>query len=189
MKRLDDYTKYNCQFINQETGEVCGKPACKSPSKRKDGTHAPRRYKGKVTCSTCFNEDIYKGAGYESTKDYQKQNHPYANYRKDCCENQDGRLGFECTFKPPSKEQLKAMGLSEDFKTYLQVDHIDGNPYNNDPENLQTLCGNCHVYKTAKNGDRETPGRKTGKSRESRVSSIKKINKKEKTNLERYFAK
>lgn len=26
----------------------------------------------------------------------------------------------------------------------LQVDHIDGNPYNDNPENLRLICPNCH---------------------------------------------
>ena len=30
----------------------------------------------------------------------------------------------------------------------LDVDHIDGNHFNDDPSNLQTLCANCHRYKT-----------------------------------------
>jgi 5-methylcytosine-specific restriction endonuclease McrA len=30
----------------------------------------------------------------------------------------------------------------------LDVDHIDGDHDNNDPENLQTLCANCHRLKT-----------------------------------------
>lgn len=29
------------------------------------------------------------------------------------------------------------------------VDHIDGDTYNNDPENLQSLCRPCHSKKTA----------------------------------------
>jgi 5-methylcytosine-specific restriction endonuclease McrA len=28
------------------------------------------------------------------------------------------------------------------------VDHIDGNHSNDDPSNLQTLCANCHRFKT-----------------------------------------
>ena len=29
-----------------------------------------------------------------------------------------------------------------------EVDHIDGDSHNNDPENLQTLCKPCHARKT-----------------------------------------
>lgn len=29
------------------------------------------------------------------------------------------------------------------------VDHVDGNAYNNDPSNLQSLCKTCHDSKTA----------------------------------------
>jgi 5-methylcytosine-specific restriction endonuclease McrA len=35
----------------------------------------------------------------------------------------------------------------------LDVDHIDGNPSNNDPSNTQTLCANCHRLKTKQNMD------------------------------------
>ena len=43
----------------------------------------------------------------------------------------------------------------------LEVDHIDGNPSNNDESNCQTLCGCCHTYKTMMNEDYKTPGRKS----------------------------
>ena len=42
----------------------------------------------------------------------------------------------------------------------LDVDHINGNPEDNRPENYQTLCKCCHAYKGNKNGDYRTPGRK-----------------------------
>jgi hypothetical protein len=35
----------------------------------------------------------------------------------------------------------------------LDIDHIDGNPSNNDPLNVQTLCANCHRLKTKLNND------------------------------------
>lgn len=35
----------------------------------------------------------------------------------------------------------------------LEVDHIDGNRSNNDPQNIQTLCTFCHIEKTLENKD------------------------------------
>ena len=86
----------------------------------------------KYICSSChmrkyprikYNENITRGKGYK-------------NYRKEYCENVDARLGFNCTY------------IIQDPDCQLGVDHIDGDKTNNDPENLQTLCANCHNYKT-----------------------------------------
>jgi len=52
---------------------------------------------------------------------------PYLKYRKDYCES--------CGFIPVNMCQL-------------DVDHIDGNHENNNEDNLQTLCSNCHRLKT-----------------------------------------
>ena len=92
---------------------------------------------------------------------YTNSMHPYLKYRKNYCENQDGRLGFACTYSGPTAEQLVAAGLDDTFMGWLQVDHKDGNHLNNDEENLQTLCACCHTVKTFSAGDYATPGRKT----------------------------
>lgn len=63
---------------------------------------------------------------HKMKKDYMK---------KDYCENIDGRLGFKCTTTILGPYQL-------------QLDHIDGNRYNNNDDNKQTLCACCHAYKT-----------------------------------------
>ena len=82
-----------------------------------------------------------------TTTDWRNSFHPYLRLRKDHCENNDGRLGFTCT-------------TTITISAVLQVDHIDGNPSNNEPENLQTLCACCHIHKTLANKDYATPGRK-----------------------------
>jgi len=91
---------------------------------------------------------VAKNAGFETVTQYTNSKHPYLRHRKTYCENIDGRLGFVCTTTILLAAQL-------------EVDHIDGNHLNNDLENLQTLCGCCHKYKTIINEDWKTPGRKT----------------------------
>jgi hypothetical protein len=87
-------------------------------------------------------------AGYSSSTDYQNSIHPYRQHRKTYCENRDGRLGYKCRVKIRISAQL-------------EVDHINGNPYDNRLQNLQTFCCLCHTYKTHANKDYSTPGRKT----------------------------
>lgn len=124
-------------------------------------------------CSSCHNEETARRNGVRTSRHltahrhgltvtaYNHRNHPYLQYRKDYCENVDGRLGFVCTFTAPTAQQLEATGLDGTFQGWLQVDHKDGNHTNNDPNNLQTLCACCHNIKTYQNGDHATPGRKT----------------------------
>jgi len=61
-----------------------------------------------------------------------KNQYPYAVHKKNTCE--------KCGFIPVHISQL-------------DVDHIDGDRWNNDPINLQTLCANCHRLKTHLSGD------------------------------------
>ena len=110
---------------------------------------------------------VAKNAGYKSVSQYssalekkrakkqgvsvtalRRKYHKYRWAMKDYCENISGFLGFKCT--------------STVFpdKGMLHVDHIDGSPVNNDPNNYQTLCACCHAYKTNTNRDYSTPGRK-----------------------------
>lgn len=112
-------------------------------------------YSNKIQLATA------KKNGFDTITEYKNSIHPYLRYRKDYCENVDGRLGFVCTFTAPTPQQLEATGLDSTFRGWLQVDHKDGNHTNNDPSNLQTLCACCHNVKTYQNGDNATPGRKT----------------------------
>jgi len=86
--------------------------------------------------------------------------HPYRKWRKDFCENRDGRLGFVCT-------------TNVIWDGMLDTDHMDGNPTNHSKENMQTLCACCHRYKgTVLNKDYASPGRKALKSVAKKQQSV-----------------
>ena len=75
------------------------------------------------------------------------------------CSNVDGHLGFECcmNWKKVNK-QFKKQSQVKGVHYYTisgitEVDHIDGDPSNDDPDNLQELCSFCHKVKGQKAGD------------------------------------
>jgi hypothetical protein len=96
----------------------CAKPGC--------GKYADNSGNGKYhkLCSS-HHKGKYQMAGWN-----------YKQYRKEYCENIDGRLGFKCT----------TTIMAPNWQ--IEVDHIDGDPNNNDVSNLQSLCNCCHRYKT-----------------------------------------
>lgn len=134
--------------------EGCDKHAVRCNWKA-DGSPAWRRW-----CSGCHSRRTAARHGLKrisqltaqrasmTETEYKNQYHPYLKHRRDFCENRDGRLGYRCRYKIRHSAQL-------------QVDHINGNPRDNSVTNLQTLCANCHVFKTHANQDYRTPGRKT----------------------------
>jgi hypothetical protein len=99
-----------------------------------------------------MNELRAKEAGFASYVDYMNSKHSYRKHRKNYCENIDGRLGYICNY--PIK-----------ISAQLQVDHINGDPSDDREENCQTLCANCHTYKTHISKDYSTPGRKKMKTK------------------------
>jgi hypothetical protein len=126
------------------SGTPIYRPICQSCHvKRTAGKHGLKR----------ISQVVAKNAGFSTETAYLNSIHPYRKYRKDYCENVDGRLGYKCT------SHIFWHGM-------LDVDHINENPTDNNPENLQTLCACCHRYKgnifIKKNG--VTPGRKSLKS-------------------------
>lgn len=65
-------------------------------------------------------------------KNYKKFFYPYVAHKKDRCEH--------CGFIPQHASQL-------------DVDHMDGDHFNNELSNLRTLCANCHRLKTYLHSD------------------------------------
>ena len=46
------------------------------------------------------------------------------------------------------KSSCEFCNFTPEHKAVLHIDHIDGNDKNNDPNNYQTLCANCHSIKS-----------------------------------------
>lgn len=79
-------------------------------------------------CSLCDKKEYSPVSRRKTTIRYlDKKRRPYRSKVKDKCER--------CGFVPEHSCQL-------------DVDHIDTDHTNNAPENLQTLCANCHRLKT-----------------------------------------
>lgn len=86
-------------------------------------SHGKQYYKRE--CTGCAKERVHgKRHPYKVSKKYIR---PWIQYKKDRCE---------------------ACGFMADYPCQLDVDHIDGNRDNNNPNNFQTLCANCHRLKT-----------------------------------------
>jgi 5-methylcytosine-specific restriction endonuclease McrA len=59
------------------------------------------------------------------------------------------------TYTRYKKDHCELCGFIAIHRVQLDVDHIDGDHTNNDIDNLQTLCANCHRLKTQLNDDHQ----------------------------------
>ena len=146
----EDFDTRVCQVV-LPSGELCGKIPHRAGT-RKDGVVQRTPY----ICTPHHQDKLVKKHGVPTYSALTGPCSAYGLYRKNYCENIDGRLGFVCTTTIINKTEL---GL--DWYGMVDVDHIDGNPSNQSPENCQTLCKCCHAYKTHLYKDAGTPGRKT----------------------------
>lgn len=169
--------------MSGRTQDICCTPGCKNLQVVVDYNYNNSGLPGyRKWCQHCHDtrtaakhglknvkEVVAKNAGFSSVLEYTQSMHPSLKHRKDYCENIDGRLGFKCT--------TTIVSLPGGWNGMLDVDHIDGDPSNDTPENYQTLCKCCHTYKGKINGDHATPGRKAlGVSgKRSVVSSVNKM--------------
>jgi hypothetical protein len=60
---------------------------------------------------------------------------------------------IETPWKFHKKDYCETCGFEAVHECQLTIDHIDGNRYNNQISNWQTLCHNCHALKTLLNKD------------------------------------
>lgn len=107
-------------------------------------------------CQRCHVDEIAQRRGMDRNQ-YLEAIHPEKQHKKDYCENQDGHLGFACTF-PTLFARINGNSI-------LELDHQDGDPSNGSVSNFKTYCPTCHKVKTYMNGDHLTEGRRTLKMR------------------------
>ena len=88
----------------------------------------------KAECNACI-----------SARKKGKERPGVTKHKKEYCENIDGHLGFKCPV--PTKEDW------EFFQCSLDLDHTDGDKYNNTPTNVRTICKACHCRKSIEWGD------------------------------------
>lgn len=88
----------------------------------------------KTECSRCSNVRI-KGKTIDGI----------TFHKKKYCENKDSILGFKCP--------MNSKRYSEFPSDIYDMDHLDGNHYNNVTGNLVTICKVCHARKGKENGD------------------------------------
>jgi hypothetical protein len=108
------------KLIKQKERPFCER--CKRNPCKRNGVTKLGIIKYKKYCSFC-DKVIYNGKSH--SKDSRKLG--YTLHKNANCQN--------CGFIPVHSCQL-------------DVDHIDGDKFNNEPLNLKTLCANCHRLKT-----------------------------------------
>lgn len=91
--------------------------------------------------------------GYSTVIEYRNSRHPYLKYRKNYCQNSRGEAVWvdpDTGEHKPLHEHPRVLTCTATItdQSMLSVDHISGDKTNNNPENLQTLCHNCHSVKT-----------------------------------------
>lgn len=98
-------------------------------------------------CSTARKEKRYiLEDGIRFFVDKKGKNIGIIMHKQIFCENHDGHLGFLCPIPREIWNEPK-------FQSGLDLDHVNGNHYDNDPENVRTYCKMCHGEKSLKSND------------------------------------
>lgn len=146
---LIDFSSYkSVKDIPLDMRPKCEVPGCCRPAQSSGKSNEIRFRKSKWVCEEFGVENGYVCSKHHSIN-YGMHGWNYKQFRKNYCENRDGRLGFKCTTNIVDKDWQ------------LDADHIDGDPSNNSTDNIQTLCKCCHAIKTRDSRDYASKGRKT----------------------------
>jgi 5-methylcytosine-specific restriction endonuclease McrA len=86
---------------------------------------------------------VKKDIGYVKAEDYIKGNHVSAH-----------KLRLKLLKENIKEHKCELCGITEWMgqKVPLELDHIDGNHYNNNMENIRIICPNCHSLTDTNSG-------------------------------------
>ena len=119
--------------------KVKNRPICLNPGCGRPVTHCGTRWR--PFCQRCH------VAGYKKLP----LPEGVTSFKTGKCSNSDGHLGFMCGWD--YEKSPWALGLT-------QIDHKDGNHWNNTPENADELCDPCHTMKGMLQGDYKLQNKK-----------------------------
>jgi len=130
-----------------ENGKVCNWPGC-------NGKAVTVKFNVAGKTTHCLKHQLRKLSGRVGPN--WKRDH-YRENLKPQCELSNKTW---CNMYKEVKAMFEAYGLNPTRRELVMrtcqqfdVDHIDGNHYNNDPSNLQTLTKQAHKFKTDVMGD------------------------------------
>ncbi len=98
----------------------------------------------RIHCSTC-QVNVYNPLVL-----WKQQIIPFKTFK--CSNYKDQHLGFPCSMNPRIiKQQIQIFGKA--VRMLTDVDHKNGNPYDNRIVNLDEICNPCHRLKSITEGD------------------------------------
>ena len=104
LRQVRSEHQYHCESSLEKVDVVEGYICCNHHYEHTGRKHG-------LSSASEFSRMVLKGvaerSGYANTTEYLNSKHPYRKFRKDYCENRDGRLGFACTYTPPPVELIE----------------------------------------------------------------------------------
>jgi len=128
----DSFSPYEEPDMNRPN---CINPGCGRPATPMKGRVGQPGVRYRIFCDPCHRSS-YSGTSLAIG---------VTPFKTGICSNKDGQLGFACL--------IKWELVTENYKVCTEVDHINGDPHDNRPENLQELCPICHREKGRRQGD------------------------------------
>lgn len=113
----------------------CANPGCTRPTAVRHWNKKSGEPSLKPLCTSCT----------EAARGNRKLDPGITAIKTHRCSNENGLLGWPC----PVNFDLIPPGT----RGMTDLDHKDGNPYNNVKENIQELCVPCHKIKSQRAGD------------------------------------